>query len=311
MLSDPVVVCVDGSGGGDAVEWAAAEAAASGARLRLVHPFRGWASAEVLGLAPLLDCLPAPQIAAARTLEAALARARAVAPDIETEGRMYQGPVGRILVRESRAARLIVLGARGEGRLRRALDGGPASSAAARVAAAAGCPVAVVPLLPTTAGDRPPPRVVVGVDGTTSSAAAVGFAFRAARRRGIPVHAVHAWTPDLPADLEAVAGCPLAREAAALGRLDRALATWRAEFADVPLTTHVVRADPATALIALSDGAALVVIGSPSRRRRLDGLFGSVGSTVLGRVRAPVTIVGSEGRGTARSPLGARRNTTG
>jgi nucleotide-binding universal stress UspA family protein len=292
---------------GDVVEWAAAEAASSGSSLRLVHAFRGPVPTDALGFTPLLDCLPAPQLAAAGTLQAALLRARAVAPDIEVVGRMYQGSAARVLLRESRTARLLVLGTGGDGRVRRSLGGFLAWSAPARLAASADCPVTVVPRLPTQATGGPPPHVLVGVHATASSDAAVGLAFRAAGRRGIAVTAVHAWTADPPADLEGVAACRATTEAAARRLLARALIHWRTEFPDVRVTPQVACADAASALVRASAGAALVVIGARSRRHRLGAMAGSVGRCVVSRATAPVTIVGYEGRGLERGRLDARR----
>jgi nucleotide-binding universal stress UspA family protein len=293
----------------DVVAWAAAEAAASGSPLRLVHAFRGPMSTDALGLLLPLDCLPAPQLAAARTLEAAVTRAREVAPDIDVRCRMYQGSATRALLRESRAARLLVVGSRSGGRLRRFLGAFVDDPAPARLAASAGCPVAVVPRLPRKATGRPPPHVLVGVDATASSAAAVGFAFRAASRRGIALTAVHAWTADAPADLEGVAACRITTEASALWLLDRALEPWPAGFPDVAVTARVTCGDAASALVTASDGAALVVIGAGSRRSRLGTRAGSVSRSVVGHATAPVMIVGSEGRGTAvgRLDLSGRR----
>jgi nucleotide-binding universal stress UspA family protein len=292
-----VVVSVDDPTD-DVVEWAAAEAAASDSPLRLVHAFRAPVLADALGLPLHLDCLPAPQLTAARMLEAAVARARAVAPDIDAECRMHQGSTARVLLRESRAASLLVVGSRAFGRLRRSLGGVLDDSAPARLAASAGCPVAVVPPLPTAATGRPPPHVLVGVDATASSAAAVGFGFCAARRRGIALTALHAWTADAPADLEGVAACRITTEASALWLLDRALARWRTVFPDVAVTPQVACADAASALVAASGGAALVVIGAGSRRLRLGRMSGSVGRSVVNRATAPVTIVGSTARDT-------------
>ncbi|MCW2683054.1 MAG: uncharacterized protein JWP33_967 [Blastococcus sp.] len=293
----PVAVSVDDPTD-DVVAWAAAEAADSGSPLRLVHVFRGPVPTDALGLLLPLDCPPAPQLTAARTLEAAVTRARAVAPDIDAECRLHQGSAARALLRESRAARLLVVGRRGGGRLRRSLGPFLDDQAPARLAASAGCPVAVVPPLPRKATGRPP-HVLVGVDAAASSAAAVGYAFGAASRRGIALTAVHAWTADAPADLEGVTACRITTEASALRVLDRALGRWRAEFPDVAVTARVACADAATALVTASDGAALVVIGAAGRRHRLGTRAGSVSRSVVGLATAPVTIVGFHGRGTA------------
>ncbi|WP_422678058.1 universal stress protein [Blastococcus brunescens] len=94
-----------------------------------------------------------------------------------------------------------------------------------------------------------------------------------------------------------VCACRVATEADAVGLVERTLAPWRDEFPDVPVTAEVRCADAAAALVAASDGAALVVLGAPGARR-LTRAAGSVGRRVLARVAGPVVIIGQENRGT-------------
>ena len=103
----------------------------------------------------------------------------------------------------------------------------------------------------------PHPSLPVGPWASTQSAsctAAVGFAFQAACQRGVPLVAVHAWTPDPPGDLEAVTGPSALAEALAGRILDRALDRWRSAFATVSVHTALVRGEPAHALIASPTG---------------------------------------------------------
>ena len=143
-----------------------------------------------------------------------------------------------------------------------------------------------------TSGSSPPPRVVVGVDATESCTPAVGFAFQAARQRGIPLIAVHAWTPDPPADLEGISGPPAWPSC------------WRAQHPRArtrPLAVRVHRrpgrtprscaATPLHALIAQSRGAALLVVGTRGRGHVLGTVLGSVSQTVLHHGHSPVAII--------------------
>jgi nucleotide-binding universal stress UspA family protein len=153
------------------------------------------------------------------------------------------------------------------------------------------------------------PRVVVGVD-PTSSGAAVGFAFHAACQRGIPLIALSAFTPGAAGDITTIPGAPPASEAAAGRALEQALARWRAGFPTVPVIAKLVCADAAQALIAESPGAALLVVGS-RRRVHLRGLrSGSVSQDVLRHAGCPVAVVGRDrtaaGRTTA-ARTGAQR----
>jgi nucleotide-binding universal stress UspA family protein len=97
-----------------------------------------------------------------------------------------------ILDAESRRAQLLVLGHRGLGGVIGLLLG----SVTVALAACAACPVVVVRgARPLDAS--PPLPVVVGVDSTPNSEAAIAFAFGAADARRAPLVAVHTWWDSL------------------------------------------------------------------------------------------------------------------
>lgn len=303
--SAPVVVAIDAAGSaGDAVDWASAEAATRGCPLRVVHAFHPPLPADPYGVTPQVDSLFTARMRAESVLREAAARARSVASDLEVSARLLLGTPARALHDETAGARLLVLGNRGLCGLRGLL----ARSVSVRVAAHACCPVVVI-RPPQGEGDPgwSPPRVVVGVDATASCTPAVGFAFQAARQRGIPLTAVHAWTPDPPADLEAISGPPAMAEALAGKTLERALDRWRSEFADVPLGTTLVRGDPAHALVTESRGAALLVVGSRGRGHVRGTVLGSVSQSVLHHGRSPLAIIRHDGALTGATTRRARR----
>jgi nucleotide-binding universal stress UspA family protein len=132
--------------------------------------------------------------------------------------------------------------------------------------------------------------VVVGIDDQGACTPALGIAFRAAAQRGVPLTVVQAWTPDVPADHEAVCGSVAASEARAGELLHQALDPWRSRFADVPVATRPPTADPAAALIRESEGAALVVVGSRVGKAARVRLFGSVRRSVAQQARCPVVV---------------------
>lgn len=296
----PVVVGVGSSGGFAAVEWAAAEAAAQRCGLHVVHAFRAPVVLEPLCMVPPHAHPAMAPAAAAQRVDAAVACARAVAADIEVYGWMCQGTAARVLLRASRTARMLVLGAELPGRPRSPVHRLVRGSPRTRVIASVRCPVAVVHPLPDRPAGSPSGRVVVGVDGTSRCDGAVAFAFRAARQRGLPVSAVHAWTADCPADLEALTAPLSTTEAAAHDLVERAVARWRREYPDVAVTTEVVRRAPADALIARSVGVALLVVGARGRGRGLGAMFGSVSRSVVDGATGPVAVVRHAGRATAR-----------
>jgi nucleotide-binding universal stress UspA family protein len=285
----PVVVAVGSSMTGQALDWAAAEASARGCRLHVVHAERLLCAVDPSGLVPVADFWSYRE-SADHILRTAVSRARSVAPDIDVSAETAWGPTVPSLLSQSRGAQLLVLGSRNPP-LRRRLTDRLARSVRGRVADRALCPVALVRPLRTDpqAGSRP--RVVVGIDAHGSCAAALGVAFRAAAQRAVPLTAVHAWTPDLPADHEGLCGSRAASEACADQVVDRALAPWRSRFADVSVVTRLSVADPATALIRESEGAALVVVGSRARWAAAGRFFSSVSRSVARGASCPVVVV--------------------
>jgi nucleotide-binding universal stress UspA family protein len=284
----PVVVGVDHAGSAaDAVDWAAAEAATQGCPLRIVHAFHPLLPADPYGVGSPIDSLFVAQAAAESVVQGYAARARGVASDLDIATRLLCGSAVRVLLEEAGRARLLVTGRRNLDDLRALL----ARSVSAQLAAHASCPVVVV--RPARAEDRfgGPPRVVVGVDGSSTCSPALGFAFQAARQRGVPLAAVHAWAPDHPADLEAVHGPSTMAEALARRTLERALQWWHSQYPDVPVVTKLVCDDPARAVAAESRGAALVVVGSRRRGRLTGTMRRSISQAVLRRGHSPMAVV--------------------
>lgn len=284
---DPIVAGVDGSASAlHAVRWAAREAARYRVPLRLVH---------VSYLVPEPPEEPADDVGwlieqRRQWLAQAADAARAVAGEIEIGTELRGGTVAKALVEESAAARLIVLGERGlEGFADLLLGSVPAA-----VAAHARCPVVVIR---SSTMDNPPPAdgpVVVGVDGSELSDAAVGFAFAAASARGVPLVAVHAWldvwlagawTPvPMTVDWERI-------EADEHRVLAERLAGWRATHPGVEVRSVVVPDRPATALLDAAGAAQLLVVGSHGRGALASLGLGSVSHTLLQHAPCPVAIV--------------------
>ncbi len=286
-----VVVSVDDDTSGNAVDWAAAEAATRGSHLRIVHAFRPPLPADPYGFVAQIDDVLPVRTAAEQVLREAVVRAHSVASDIDVSTRLTPGSAARGLLGEAQAARLLVVGSHGRTGLRGLLAG----SVSVHVATHASCPVVVIRPTDSARGIGTAPRavarVVVGVDRKPSCTPAIGFAFQAARQREIPLTAVHAWTPDPPADLEGVAARPAMAEDFARRAVEKALAPWRDEFAGVPVITRMVCGDPAPTLITESRGAALLVVGSRGRGHILGTVLGSVSQTVLNHAHCPIAVV--------------------
>ena len=288
-----VVVGVDGSADAlRAVRWAVPEARRRRAVLRLVHAF-AWTDDRMVGMPGLgrEDYGDRLRAAAQRGLSAAAAVASELDRTVPVESELVLGTAAGVLVEQSQSAELAVVGDRGRGRITSMLAG----SVAVGVAAHAACPVVVVRGSATAVGGPPtqPPPVVVGVDGTPLSEAALAFAFDAASTRSAPLLAVHTW-------LEALADPDMAPlvdwrgltedETVALGER---LAGWGEKYPDVIVERVVVEGRAAQVLRDLSRAAQLVVVGSRGRGEFAGLVLGSVSSALVHGAWCPVAVVRS------------------
>lgn len=195
------------------------------------------------------------------------------------------GTVVPTLLAAAREASMLVVGTHGHGRVAEVMIG----SVSQHVATHASCPVVVVrePAAPTAH------RIVVGVDGSGGSAAALEFACRRAELTGDVVVAVHAWKigkvvldrkGQLPADIG-----PSIEDRERL--LSESVAGVRADHPDVTLLQEAIPVAPGQALVDESANASMVVTGSHGRGAFAGMLLGSVSHEVLCRAECPVAIV--------------------
>ncbi|GFH34665.1 universal stress protein [Streptomyces pacificus] len=291
-----VVVGVDGSESAlVAVEEAAREARWRGASLRLVHAFI-WARMKV----PLGPPSYGPPEGGLRNMADRLAaeavrRAAAAAPEVEVASVVVPGEPRTVLEAESQGAELVVVGSRGTGGFVGLLVG----STAVHLAAHGRCPVLVVREASRAAGP-----VLVGVDGSPASEAAVDFAFAEAALRGSGVLALHAWTswrsspspaprdPSMPG-----ANSPGAAEPEEF-LLAAALAGRRERYPGVPVEHRPVRGDTRKLLIEASAWARVLVVGARGRGGFTGLLLGSVSQAMLHHAHCPVAVVRAGGTGT-------------
>jgi nucleotide-binding universal stress UspA family protein len=284
----PVVAGVDGSECGlAAVRWAAAEAARRHRPLRLVAA-HAWPAGGLVG-DPGLGVDPAAVLreVVLGHLDVAAGVAEQVAPDVAVQQVEVTGHAVPVLQVESARAELVVLGDRGLGGFTGLLIG----SVAVGLAAHATCPVVVVRGPGPDLRLSPPEPVVVGVDGSPTSEAAVAFAFEAAALREVPLVAVHVWRdPVVDPTMAALVDWD-ALESDERVVLAERLAGWSAKYPDVPVRRLLARDHPARALIAESGRAQLVVVGSRGRGGVRGMLLGSVSQALLHHAHCPVAVV--------------------
>lgn len=133
-------------------------------------------------------------------------------------------------------------------------------------------------------------KIVVGLDGSPSSAAALAWARREARLRDVPLDVVLVFEP---LSYGSIRGYPFPSqevEQAARANAQRVLDD--AEIDDVQVERHLIRAgDAATALIERSHQADLLVVGSRGHGGFAGLLLGSVSQKCVQHAACPVVVV--------------------
>lgn len=309
MRARPVVVGADGSEESwRAVEWAAAEAARREVPLRIVSVSPAPARAGD----PRGDPAPAGPLTVddalrdvyAQMLATTAQYAAGMAPGVAIETELLSGKPAPMLVHDTPAASMLVVGAFGVGGYGE-MRAGPVSRYAATNAT---CPVVVVRDQARTVHGE----IVVAVRDPAKATAALAFAFEEAALRGARVLAVHAWHWP-PAPLTSPAAHDGAESFHGLGRAGVLTAPWHhsdtrapsaqaaAQLADllrgwqrryprVPASPKVIHGNPGRVLAALSGLADLTVISRDGHegRRMSSGL---VRQTVLNHAQGAVAVI--------------------
>ena len=266
-----ILVAYDGSADAElALGWAAEEARATGRGLHVVT---------------VDDAITSPWGAAAVYRgEDVLAGLKERFADLDVELESRVGHVTGELLRASVSDDLLVVGSRGHGRAEDLLIG----SVSQHLARHAPCPVVVV--RPTH--DTDARRIVVGVDGSATSSAALEHACRRAEWSGETVVALHAWRTHAPST-DVWNSEPRALEGLAHRQvlLAESVAGMRVDHPDVVIEQEAVPVAPVRCLVDASRGAALVVVGSHGLGFFGGLLLGSVSQAVLQRAECPVAVV--------------------
>lgn len=281
-----IVVGIDGSRAAvSAARWAGAIAARQQAPLELVavvstpdHRLTAATLAEA-------DLLPRLREVAMEKLRVAAAAVHEDHPQLRIDQRVLEGAPSRELIASGDTAQLVVVASSADDRWSTLLLG----STALRVANKASCPVVI------WRGDRAQPLpderpILVGVDGSPGSDAAVGRAFELATLLGVGIVALHAWNdPDLlqwtqVADSWEV----LAQQEEEL--LAERLSGWTEKYPDVSVTRVLQKSPTSQALLEHAAGAQLVVTGSHGHNRVTGVLLGSVSQNLLHHAPCPTLI---------------------
>jgi nucleotide-binding universal stress UspA family protein len=289
-----VLVGVDGSRSSKrAVQWAAHEARMRNVPLTVAHVVvtPSWGPAPwLLSSAPLpIPAEEDPDLE--KSGRKIIADAIKIAEDstrgigrLEINSELFFSVPVPTLVDLSKEAQMVVVGRRGQRRLRGLLLG----SVSTGLIHHAHCPVAVISdAAPARRKDSGRP-VVVGVDGSPASELATAIAFDEASWRHVDLVAVHAWRdPDLWKGLNLERS---AQQSIACETLSERLAGWGEPYPDVTVHPRVVWDDPAGYLLQEAKSAQLLVVGSHGRGGFAGMVLGSVSTAVAHAARIPVIV---------------------
>lgn len=143
--------------------------------------------------------------------------------------------------------------------------------------------------------------IVVGVDGSAASKAAVDWAARDAALRGLPLKAVHVLTPPLVMAFPEVPMPPgyLKWQEEEAGKILEDAVRVAAEAVggaakDVAVSTEMLSGPSIPTLVDASEGAGMFVVGCRGHGALARGLLGSVSNALVHHSRCPVAVIHDE-----------------
>jgi nucleotide-binding universal stress UspA family protein len=225
------------------------------------------------------------RVSAMDLLQRAQATAKEQGPDVKVDVQLRHGSAGAALREASKEASMVVVGTHD----RHWMDGGPLTDRALQIVSASDSPVAVIPAS-LGSGDT---GVVVGVDGSEEALQAVRFAAAEADRDGEELTVVLAFRSPARWFETQLPSRGLAETIVEEQRvvLSESVAGLGDKYPD--LTVHQrleTDSEPAKALVDLSTGARLLVIGSRGRAGFSRLVLGSTAHAVLLHVPCPTIV---------------------
>jgi nucleotide-binding universal stress UspA family protein len=136
------------------------------------------------------------------------------------------------------------------------------------------------------------PRIVVGVDGSRTSFAALHVAVDEAKMRQVPLHIVIAWqlaAPDIAVESPSVVRHAVEHDQQILEEALRAIDEY--DTARVFVSGEVINGHPVATLLDAAEGSLLLVVGACGTSDRPEPYLGSVARDVLHHAPCPVLVV--------------------
>jgi nucleotide-binding universal stress UspA family protein len=285
---DQWVVGVDGSACSEhALSWATAHAVERGAKIQVVAAWQ----VPLYGASPVGGQMMSPAdtdgLRAATEREARrMADSAAASSGSQIEVAVSHGGPSAVLLNAAESASLLVVGNRGRGGFSRLLLGSTSHQCATHAAV----PTAIIPADSDAEATK---RIVVGLDGSTNSLAALNWAIEFS----VPESTIHVvWVWDA-SPLAVGADQFFFPEATDLAeeRFNHLLAgvVEDTKKKSVNLTSEFVHGSPRTVLTEFAVTADLVVVGARGHGLLGSALLGSVSSWLLHHVARPLVVVPS------------------
>lgn len=267
--------------------WAAEEAVRRRAVVRLVHAVNVSALTFAGGYTPPADFFASIEETSRHQPELLRELIHGRHPELEVELANPHGHPATVLLDESREACFVVLGAPEQN----AVYGAVVGATSVTVAAHAKCPTAIIreDSSAPTAGP-----VVVGVDGSPTSEAALALAFEEASLRHAELVAVHGWS-DFVSDREYRGACRLVIDWNGVENQEREtlaerLAGWQEKYPEVVVHRVVGRQRAAALLLTQARRAQLLVVGTRGRGGFTGLLLGSVSQKLIHHAGCPLVV---------------------
>jgi len=284
-----IVVGIDGSPGSDqALVWAQEQAVLEQRPLTLVHGTgpsnTAWLDLPGFDRAVVIEAIHSD---GQKLLDRAAKTLAMKAPELTVRQVLQMADPRVVLLELSRDAAMVVLGSHGRGPIRSLLLG----SVSVAVSEHASCPVVV--LRPRSVGVARN-GVLVGVDGTALSKAALEFAYQQASLRSLPLTVMHC-------HLKVASATPTAHQMFDDGEgleaerlaLSESVAGMGEKFPDVKVRLELALGLPDERLVRASATMDMVVVGCHPRGRLDALLYMNVGRGVVEHAKCIVAIVPS------------------
>lgn len=221
---------------------------------------------------------------AALLLAREIEEAAGIAPEVTLRATVLEGSPTGALTDWAVGAELLIVGSHALGRFRDYVF----STHAAQIAAHAAGSVVVVPERDDASGTG----VVVGVDGSEASLAAVQFAAEQADRLGERLTAVYCWSAPAPwTEDSAMIDWPMEPDEADRLVLAEAVAGLAERYPDLDLDLRLDLGLPVDALVTAGAGARLLVVGSHGRHGFARFWLGSVSHVIVLTMPCPVAVI--------------------